>query len=92
MLTATNRTSRLPLIEPESASGVSRELLEGIAAHSEAARKLGLNEHDSALARQGTAYSAEQIAEVAGLVGLNVMTGTFNVIAGVGPEMRTEDV
>jgi uncharacterized peroxidase-related enzyme len=96
-----------------------------IAAHSEAARKLGLDERDIALARQGTAtdprtaaivsfaqqtaaapseivdadvealrqhgYSDEQIAEIAGLVGLNVMTGTFNLIAGIGPEMRTEE-
>ena len=90
-----------------------------IAAHSDAARALGLSEFDIELARQGTAteprvaaivsfaqqaaaspseigdadvealrvhgYSDEQIAEVAGLVGLNVMTGTFNLIAGIEP-------
>ena len=175
--------ARLPFVDPEDASGVTKELLDGlvarggppgpmvramansgamlrgyvdlsramkrshldrriterislavqewvgcgycIAAHSEAARKLGLSERDIALARQGTAtdprvaaivsfaqqaaaapseitdedveglrrhgYSDEQIAEVAGLVGINVMTGTFNLIAGIGPEMRTED-
>jgi uncharacterized peroxidase-related enzyme len=88
-----------------------------LAAHSEAARKLGLTETDIALARQGTAtdpkiaaivafgqqvaaapsevtdeqvaelrdlgYSDEQIADVVGLVALNVMTGGFNLVAGI---------
>jgi uncharacterized peroxidase-related enzyme len=90
-----------------------------IEAHSEAARALGVSEHDIRLARQGTAtdpkvaalvafalqvfvapadvtdeqvdelrelgYSDEQIAEVVGLVALNVLTGAFNLVAGIHP-------
>ena len=90
-----------------------------IAAHSEAARKLGLSETDIDLARQGTAtdpkvaamvgfaqqvaaapaevadadvealrshgYRDEQIADVVGLVALNVLTGGFNLVAGIEP-------
>jgi uncharacterized peroxidase-related enzyme len=90
-----------------------------IAAHSEAARKLGLSETDIDLARQGTAtdpkvaamvgfaqqvaaapaevadadvqalrghgYRDEQIADVVGLVALNVLTGSFNLVAGIEP-------
>jgi AhpD family alkylhydroperoxidase len=88
-----------------------------VAAHSEAARGLGLTEFDIRLARQGTAsdpkiaalvafaqqisaapaettdeqvdelrelgYTDEQIAEVVGLVALNVLTGAFNLVAGI---------
>ena len=88
-----------------------------IAAHTEAAEKLGLSERDIRLARQGTAtepaaaaiiafalqvltspaditdadvdglrdhgYSDEQIAEVVGLVALQLLTGAFNLVAGV---------
>ena len=90
-----------------------------IEAHSDAARSLGLTEHDIRLARHGTAtdpkvaaivafgqqvivapaevtdeqieelrslgYTAEQIAEVVGLVALNVLTGSFNLVAGIHP-------
>ena len=90
-----------------------------IAAHSEAARKLGLTERDIDLARQGTATDAkiaalvafgqqvaaapaevtddqvdalralgwrdEQIADVVGLVALNVLTGSFNLVAAIHP-------
>jgi uncharacterized peroxidase-related enzyme len=90
-----------------------------VAAHSEAARRLGLGELDIDLARQGTAtdpkiaaivafgqqvvaapaeitdgqvdelralgYSDEQIADVVGLVALNVLTGAFNLVAGIHP-------
>ena len=88
-----------------------------LAAHADAARGLGLTEHDVALARQGTATDAkvaalvafgqqvaaapsevsdeqvdelrelgwrdEQIADVVGLVALNVLTGSFNLVAGI---------
>ncbi len=91
-----------------------------LAAHTEAARALGLVEHDIELARQGTAtdpkvaalvafgqqvvaapseigdadlealrargYRDEQIADVVGLVALNVLTGSFNLVAGIEPE------
>ena len=88
-----------------------------LAAHTEAARKLGLSETDIELARQGTAtdpkiaalvalgqqvaaapsevsdeqvaelrelgWRDEQIADVVGLVALNVLTGSFNLVAGI---------
>jgi AhpD family alkylhydroperoxidase len=88
-----------------------------VAAHSKAARALGLSEADIQMARQGTAsdpkiaalvafgqqvfaspaettdeqvdelrelgYTDEQIAEVVGLVALNVLTGAFNLVAGI---------
>ena len=88
-----------------------------IAAHTAAAKKLGLSERDIQLARQGTAtepavaailgfalqvlaspadisdadvdavrghgYSDEQIAEVVGLVALQLLTGAFNLVAGI---------
>ena len=88
-----------------------------LAAHTEAARKLGLTESDIELARQGTAtdpkvaalvafgqqiaaapaevsddqvaqlralgWRDEQIADVVGLVGLNILTGSFNLVAGI---------
>lgn len=88
-----------------------------LAAHTEAARKLGLSELDIELARQGTAtdpkiaalvalgqqiaaapsevsdaqvaelrelgWRDEQIADVVGLVGLNILTGSFNLVAGI---------
>ncbi len=88
-----------------------------LAAHTEAARKLGLPETDIDLARQGTAtdpkvaalvafaqqivgapsevsdeqvaelrelgWRDEQIADVVGLVALNVLTGSFNLVAGI---------
>jgi uncharacterized peroxidase-related enzyme len=90
-----------------------------IAAHTRAARDLGLDETDIALARQGTAidpkiaamvafgqqvlaapaevtddqvdelralgYTDEQIAEVVGLVALQLLTGAFNLVAGIHP-------
>jgi alkylhydroperoxidase family enzyme len=90
-----------------------------IAAHSDAARALGLSDTDIELARQGTAtdakvaaivafaqqvaaapaeiadedvetlrrfgYRDEQIADVVGLVALNVLTGSFNLVAGIEP-------
>jgi alkylhydroperoxidase family enzyme len=34
-------------------------------------------------------YSDEQIAEVVGLVALNVLTGAFNLVAGVHPAIRS---
>jgi uncharacterized peroxidase-related enzyme len=88
-----------------------------IAAHTRAARELGLDDIEIALARQGTAtdpriaamvafgqqviaapaevtdeqvdelralgYSDEQIAEVVGLVSLQLLTGVFNLVAGI---------
>ena len=88
-----------------------------LAAHTEAARNLGLSEPDIELARQGTATDAkvaalvafaqqvaaapselsdeqvaalrelgwrdEQVADVVGLVALNVLTGSFNLVAGI---------
>jgi AhpD family alkylhydroperoxidase len=90
-----------------------------IVAHTRAARELGLDETDIALARQGTAtdpkiaaivafgqqviaapaeitdeqvgelrelgYTDEQIAEVVGLVSLQLLTGAFNLVAGIHP-------
>jgi uncharacterized peroxidase-related enzyme len=90
-----------------------------VAAHSDAARALGLSDTDVELARQGTAtepkvaaivafaqqvaaapseladadveelrrhgYRDEQIADVVGLVALNVLTGAFNLVAGIEP-------
>ena len=90
-----------------------------LAAHTQAARELGLSETDIVLARQGTAtdakiaaivafgqqviaapsevsdeqidelhalgYSDEQIAEVVGLVALQLLTGAFNLVAGIHP-------
>ena len=88
-----------------------------LAAHTQAARELGVSETDIQLARQGTAtdaktaaivalgqqlvaapsevsdeqvdelhafgYSDEQIAEVVGLVALQLLTGAFNLVAGI---------
>lgn len=88
-----------------------------LAAHTEAARRLGLSETDIELARQGTAtdpriaalvafgqqiaaapsevsdeqvaelrelgWRDEQIADVVGLVALNILTGSFNLVAGI---------
>ena len=88
-----------------------------LAAHTQAARDLGLSETDIELARQGTAtdpkiaamvafgqqllaapsevsdaqvdelrafgYRDEQIAEVVGLVSLQLLTGAFNLVAGI---------
>ena len=90
-----------------------------VAAHTAAAQKLGLSDHDIALARQGTAtdpaiasivafgqqviaapaeisdadverlrshgYSDEQIVEVVGIVSLMLLTGAFNLVAGIEP-------
>jgi uncharacterized peroxidase-related enzyme len=90
-----------------------------LAAHTAAARKLGLSDRDIALARQGTAtdpavasivafgqqvlaapaditdkdvdrlradgYSDEQIGEVVGIVSLMLLTGAFNLVAGLEP-------
>lgn len=94
-----------------------------VATHTRAARELGLDENDIALARQGTAtdpkvaamvafgqqviaapaevtdeqvdelralgYSDEQIAEVVGLVSLQLLTGAFNLVAGIHPSTTT---
>ena len=93
-----------------------------LAAHTRAARELGLSDTDIALARQGSAtdpaiaaivafgqqviaapaeitdeqidelrdvgYRDEQIAEVVGLVALQLLTGAFNLIAGIHPPAR----
>jgi uncharacterized peroxidase-related enzyme len=90
-----------------------------LAAHIRAAREIGLDDTDIALARQGTAtdpkiaamvafgqqviaapsevsdqqveelralgYTDEQIAEVVGLVSLQLLTGAFNLVAGIHP-------
>lgn len=90
-----------------------------LAAHTEAARAIGLSETDIALAREGTATDAREaalvayavrvlaepaaitqddvaelrmhgwsdrvIAEIVGLVTLNLLTGAFNLIAGIEP-------
>lgn len=90
-----------------------------VAAHSDAARALGLTETDVELARQGTAtdpkiaaivafglqvvaapseiedadleslqelgYRDEQIVDVVGLAALNLLTGAFNLVAGIEP-------
>ncbi len=90
-----------------------------VAAHSDAARALGLTETDIELARQGTAtdpkiaaivafglqvvaapseigdtdletlrdygHRDEQVADVVGLVALNLLTGAFNLVAGIAP-------
>jgi uncharacterized peroxidase-related enzyme len=95
-----------------------------LAAHTRAARALGLSENEIALARQGTAsdrsiaamvgfaqqvlaapsevsdeqiaelrefgYSDEQIAEVVGLVALQLLTGAFNLVAGIESTSPTE--
>jgi uncharacterized peroxidase-related enzyme len=90
-----------------------------IAAHTRAARELGLDDTDIELARHGTAidpkvaamvafgqqvlaapaevtdeqidelralgYTDEQVAEVVGLVSLQLLTGAFNLVAGIHP-------
>jgi AhpD family alkylhydroperoxidase len=73
-----------------------------LAAHTRAARELGLSERDIELARQGTATDpkisalvaygqqliaapGEQIAEVVALVALQMLTGAFNLVAGIEP-------
>jgi AhpD family alkylhydroperoxidase len=95
-----------------------------LAAHTRAARELGLSELDIELARQGTAtdpkvaalvaygqqliaapgevtdeqvtglreygYSDEQIAEVVALVALQLLTGAFNLVAGIEPAENDE--
>ena len=94
-----------------------------IAAHTSAARELGLDDAEIALAREGTAtdpkvaamvafgqqviaapaettdeqvdelrdlgYTDEQIAEVVGLVSLQLLTGAFNLVAGIYPSTTT---
>ena len=91
-----------------------------LAAHTAAARGLGLSDTDIELARQGTAtdpkvaaivafgqqviaapgevddaqvdelrelgYSDEQLAEVVGFVSLQLLTGAFNLLAGLEPD------
>jgi AhpD family alkylhydroperoxidase len=91
-----------------------------LAAHTAAARELGVSEVEIALARQGTAsdrrtaaivafgqqlvaapaeidddqvaelrsfgYTDEQLAEVVGLAALQLLTGSFNLLAGLHPE------
>jgi uncharacterized peroxidase-related enzyme len=93
-----------------------------IAAHTEAARALGVSESEIELARQGTSsdpklaamvafaqqvaaapaevsgedlarlaehgYGDEEIADAVGLVALNVLTGSFNLVAGIHPSTR----
>ena len=95
-----------------------------LAAHTRAARELGLSELDIELAREGTAtdpkiaalvaygqqliaapgevsdaqvaglreagYSDEQIAEVVALVALQLLTGAFNLVAGIEPAEHDE--
>ena len=96
-----------------------------VAAHTKAARAVGLSDREIDLARQGTAtdakvaaivafgqqgaaapseiddvtvealrafgYRDEQIADVVALVALNVLTGSFNLVAGIHPvnELRS---
>ena len=94
-----------------------------VAAHTEAARSVGLSDRDIELARHGTAtdpkvaaivafgqqvavaprevsdadvdalrahgYRDEQIADVVGLVALNVLTGGFNLVAGIHRQSET---
>ena len=95
-----------------------------LAAHTRAARELGLSELDIELARQGTAtdpkvaalvaygqqliaapgevtdeqvtglreygYTDEQIAEIVALVALQLLTGAFNLVAGIEPANNDE--
>jgi uncharacterized peroxidase-related enzyme len=92
-----------------------------VAAHTAAARKLGLDHRDIELAKQGTAtdpgiasivafgqqviaapaeisdverlrthgYRDEQILEVVGIVSLMLLTGAFNLVAGIEPSNTT---
>jgi uncharacterized peroxidase-related enzyme len=94
-----------------------------VAAHTAAARKLGLDDRDIELAKQGTAtdpaiasivafgqqviaapaeisdadverlrthgYRDEQILEVVGIVSLMLLTGAFNLVAGIEPSNTT---
>ena len=96
-----------------------------LAAHTHAARELGLSELDIELARQGTAtdpkiaalvaygqqliaapaevsdaqvaglrefgYADDQIAEVVALVALQLLTGAFNLVAGIEPAANSDD-
>lgn len=91
-----------------------------LAAHTQAARVNGVDEHEISLARQGTSadaaiaaavafglqvhtapatitdaqivelhrygYNDREIADVVGVVALNVLTGAFNLVAGIEPE------
>jgi len=91
-----------------------------LASHTDAARGLGINDDEIAMARQGTSadpkiaamvsyglrvrtapatitdeqiaelasygYSDREIADVVGIVALNVLTGAFNLVAGLHPE------
>ena len=91
-----------------------------LASHTAAARGLGINDDEIAMARQGTSadpkiaamvsyglrvhtapatitddqiaeltrygYSDREIADVVGIVALNVLTGAFNLVAGLQPE------
>ncbi|MFI0470869.1 carboxymuconolactone decarboxylase family protein [Saccharopolyspora sp. 5N102] len=95
-----------------------------LAAHTDAAKALGLSDNDIALARQGTSvdpreaallafvvnvvaepatigdddiaaltahgWTERTIADVVGLVALNQLTGTFNLVAGIEPEPAEE--
>ena len=97
-----------------------------VAAHTAAAQKLGLNDRDIALAKQGTAtdpaiasivafgqqviaapaeisdsdveglrshgYRDEQIAEVVGIASLMLLTGAFNLVAGIEPTTTARSV
>ena len=91
-----------------------------LASHTAAARGLGINDDEIAMARRGTSadpkiaamvsyglrvhaapatitddqiaeltrygYSDREIADVVGIVALNVLTGAFNLVAGLQPE------
>ncbi|MBN2622293.1 MAG: carboxymuconolactone decarboxylase family protein [Acidimicrobiales bacterium] len=91
-----------------------------LAAHTAAAREVGVSEQEIALARQGTSsdpavaaivgfarqvhtdpagidddavaalrshgYRERDVLDVVGLVALNVLTGTFNLVAGIEPD------
>lgn len=66
-----------------------------LVAHTRAARRLGVPDNEIQLARQGTSsdaeldrlrahgYRDEQILDLAGLVSLQLLTGAFNLIAGI---------
>ena len=55
-----------------------------LAAHSAAARELGLSEAQ-VMQLRALGYSDEQLAEVVGLVSLQLLTGAFNLLARLEP-------
>jgi AhpD family alkylhydroperoxidase len=95
VLTMANERSHLDRKITERVSLAVQEWLGGaycIAAHSDAARALGqvaaalaeIADDDVETLRRFD-YRDEQIADVVGLVALNVLTGSFNLVAGIEP-------